>query len=158
MLGIHCTYFWFLMTTINIILHVSVYETYFFFLIIVYLHNIFHIVYLPLLCCPREFIGRMKSLFAAFINTNITTTCLFFIFQCDQSLLLVLIIIFTERFFVYLLPWFTQSLRWWFPILFHPKKWLPIELFCWCVKTIIRFFGPCPIELLLCVAEHNSWF
>ena len=40
LLRIHCTYFWFLMTNINMFFHVSVYRAHFFYLLFVYFHNL----------------------------------------------------------------------------------------------------------------------
>ena len=44
------------MTSINIVSHVLVYDTYFFCLRFVYFHNLFHITDGPILCCARAFI------------------------------------------------------------------------------------------------------
>ena len=53
MFRVRCTSFWFLMTTINIISHVSVCGTSLFYLIILYLHNILSYCFLYLLLRTR---------------------------------------------------------------------------------------------------------
>ena len=98
---IRCTSLLFLMITINIILHVSVCGTYLFCLVIVYLHNIFHLTGGCILCCARTLIRLMHFVFA-FIHSNLTITCLFFLLICTQSLFLALNIIRTQIFFVFI--------------------------------------------------------
>ena len=78
LLRIFCTTFWFPMTTINISLNVLVCGTYFFYLGIEYLHNIFHLTDGCLMCCTHALIHQIWYFFAAFIHANITTTWILF--------------------------------------------------------------------------------
>ena len=54
-----CMSFWFLMITINIISDVSVCGTYLLYLIIEYIHNLFHLIYGRIMCCARAFMCWM---------------------------------------------------------------------------------------------------
>ena len=105
-----CTPFQFFMRTINMFLNVTVYGTYFFYIRLVYLHNLFHITHLCILFCVRAVICQIKELFTTFINTNITITCVLFIFRRVWSLFLYLIIIRTWIFFMFICFLFTLIL------------------------------------------------
>ena len=83
---IRCTSSWFFMTAVNIFLNVSVYGIYIFYLRCVHSQNLSHLINGFLLCCKCAFEGWIAEKFTAFVYTNITTPCLFFIFRCDWSL------------------------------------------------------------------------
>ena len=97
-----CMYLWLCITTTNMFSHVSVYGTYLFYLIFVYLHNIFYITDGRILCFIRAFIHWIKEVFNSFIHTNITIRWFYFIFRCAQSLSLAIIIIQTQSLFVFI--------------------------------------------------------
>ena len=59
LLRIRCTSFWLPIENINIIFHVSVCGTYFPYLVIVYLHNIFHMNDGGLMFCAHAFVRLM---------------------------------------------------------------------------------------------------
>ena len=86
MFRIRCTTFWFFMKTINMFLYVSVYCMYFFYLIFLNIQDIFQLNYDRFLFCARAFGVWSEEYFTAFIYTNITILCLFFLLRCDRSL------------------------------------------------------------------------
>ena len=97
LLLISCTPFQFFMTYINMFLHASVYCTYLFYLIFVFLTYFFHLTDGRILCCACAFIHWMKEVFTAFVHMNITIMWFLFLFRRAQSIFLSLIIIITQK-------------------------------------------------------------
>ena len=142
-----CTTFVFFMTTITITSHVSVYVTCFFYLRILYLHNIFHITCGFLLCCARAVIHWMKFFFPHSYIQNITITWFFFIFGGDWSLFLALIILLAQIFFIFICFLIVRNHY------INDFQFLPIHRSNY---RLLFFQLTCPIFLLTCFVSSTT--
>ena len=91
----------FLMTTINMFAHASVYGTYFFYIRFLYFYNLFHLTDGHKILCACAFILSVAERFAAFIYTHISIVWSLSIFRYTQSLFLALTIVRTWRFLLF---------------------------------------------------------